>query len=210
MITKLVELLSAVVILIISHLGYLGIVLAMAIESALIPLPSEVIMPFSGFLVSKGELNFYLVILFGAVGNVLGSLLAYALGYYGEERFVRTFIKKYGKWVLITSHDLEISESWFRNHGEMVVFASRILPVVRTFISLPAGIAKMDLKKFILYTFLGSLIWGAVLTQIGRTLGENWQTLGPVFRKFDVVIALVVIALGGSSIYRKVKHLKND
>src|SRR3989475_1355651 len=153
MIGRIIEILSAFIVATISTLGYSGIVLLMAIESACIPLPSEVIMPFSGYLVSTGKMNLWAVALAGAVGCVLGSLVAYWVGMYGG----RPLIEKYGRFVLISHHDLDLADRWFGRYGEAIVFTSRLLPVIRTFIAFPAGVARMNLTRLVIYTFAGSL-----------------------------------------------------
>ena len=202
------ELLASFIIWLISTLGYPGIVLAMAIESACIPLPSEVIMPFSGFLVSSGRFNFWLVSLAGGFGCLFGSWAAYGLGFFGGEKIVRKVIKKYGKYVLVFEYELDEAEDWFRKYGATIAFTSRLLPVVRTFISLPAGIAKMDFKVFSIYTLVGSLIWSAILAYLGKVMGENWDTLGSYFHKFDfLIVALGIIAVVWY-IRHKVKKIK--
>ena len=173
----------------ISHLGYLGIFLLMALESAYIPIPSEIIMPFSGFLVSSGEMNFWLVVAVGSVGNLAGSFLAWWVGWRGG----RPLVEKYGKYILLSQNDLESSDRFFKRYGEGTVFFSRLLPVVRTFISLPAGIAKMDNKKFLLYTLAGCIPFTALLTYAGLVLKDNWNALQPYFHKFDLIIALLII-----------------
>lgn len=180
----------------------------MTIESACIPLPSEVTMPFAGFLVESGKLNLWLVTISGGLGNLSGSLLAYFLGKWGGETVVRDVIKKYGKYFLISEHEFNRSQKWFVKYGEPIVFFSRILPAVRTFISLPAGIAKMPLKKFILYTAIGSFIWSFVLTYVGTILGKNWTKLGDYFHKFDIIIVVIFLIIFVLYIYKKVKHLK--
>lgn len=195
----MVELIGSWIIHFISQLGYSGIFLLMTLESALIPIPSEVTMPFSGSLAALGRFNFWIVILVGALGNLVGSLLAYWLGWWGQEAVVRKIIVKYGKYVFLTEHEYDRSERWFRAHGELIVFASRVLPVVRTFISLPAGVAKMNLPRFILYTTVGSLIWSYVLTSIGVVLGNNWKSLEVYFRRFDIFILIVLV--GGALWY---------
>lgn len=193
----MVELLGSWIIHFISLLGYFGVFLLMTLESCLVPIPSEVTMPFAGSLVALGNFNFWIVVIVGTLGNLVGSLLAYALGWWGEETVVRKLILKYGKYLLISEHEYDRSESWFRNHGELVVLLSRVLPVLRTFISLPAGVAKMNWKKFVVYTVVGCFIWSVVLTEIGVVLGNNWKSLEVYFRKFDLVIvaaaALLVI-----------------
>lgn len=162
----------------------------MALESALIPIPSEITMPFSGFLVSHGELNFFLVVLVGASANLVGSLIGYCIGYFLEETVIVGWIKKYGKFLLLTVDDYEKSRHWFQKYGNAIVFFSRLLPGVRTFISLPAGLAEMNIWKFSTYTFLGSLIWSTVLTYIGFYFGENWQSIEPIYRKFELAIVV--------------------
>jgi len=180
----------------------------MTLESALIPIPSEVTMPFSGSLVALGTFNFWLVVLFGTLGNLFGSLLAYWLGWWGEAAVVRSLITKYGKYLLISEHEYDTSERWFASHGELIVLASRVLPVLRTFISLPAGVAKMNLKKFIAYTVIGCFVWSIVLTQIGVMLGKNWPTLQVYFHKFDAVIVVVCVAVVAWYVWHKLKHFK--
>lgn len=205
----MVELIGGWIINFISSLGYFGVFLLMLLESACIPIPSEVTMPFAGSLVATGIFNFWGVVLIGTIGNLTGSLLAYWLGWWGQEAVVRKVIVKYGKYVLISESEYDRSERWFRNHGELVVFLSRVLPVLRTFISLPAGVAKMKLKKFILYTVVGCFIWSIILTQIGVVLGNNWKSLEGYFRKFDVVIVVLGVAVVAWYIWHKLKHLRH-
>lgn len=193
------------IIHVISTLGYPGIILTMAIESALIPLPSEIIMPFSGFLVSTGRFDFFLVGISGALGNVLGSLLAYSLGYYGKDKVVHKFIRNWGKWILISEGELENAEKLLNKYKDAVVLLSRVLPGIRTVISLPCGIARLPLKRFIVLTFLGSLIWSYLLAWIGFILGQNWQTLGPYFHKADAAIAGIAILAIVWYTYHKLK-----
>ena len=161
----------------------------MAIESACIPLPSEIIMPFSGYLVSTGKFSLWGVSLAGAFGCVIGSAAAYWIGYWGG----RPMAEKYGKYVLVTHHDLDIADRFFKKYGNAAVFISRMLPVIRTFISLPAGIARMNFPKFIIYTFLGSLPFCYLLAYIGKKLGDNWNTLGVYFHKFDIIIGIIIL-----------------
>lgn len=177
----------------------------MTLESALIPIPSEVTMPFAGSLVALGTFNFWIVIIVGTVGNLVGSLLAYWLGWWGQEAVVRKVIQKYGKYVLVSEHEYDRSEQWFKNHGEFIVLLSRVLPVLRTFISLPAGVAKMDIKKFVAFTVVGCFIWSYVLTQIGVVLGNNWKSLEVYFRKFDIVVVVAAIILVFWYLWRKFK-----
>ena len=193
---------------VISNLGYFGIFLTMMIESASVPLPSEIIMPFSGFLVSKGEFSFIPTVVVGAFGNLVGSILMYCLGYFGQEAVIKRFIRGWGK-LLITEDELETGEKWFRRYGDQIVLGSRVLPAVRTFISLPAGIAKVPFIRFCILTFVGSLIWATFLTFLGVKLGENWMVLEPFFRKFDVFIVLGVIIILIAYFYHKYRKAFN-
>lgn len=193
------------VMYVISTLGYPGIIVTMAIESALIPLPSEIIMPFSGFLASTGRFDLNLVALMGAVGNVIGSLIAYAIGFYGHEKLVRRFIRKFGKWILISEKELDETEKLLHRFKDLVVLGSRVVPGIRTVISLPCGFAKLPLGRFIVLTFIGSLIWSYFLAWIGFVLGQNWHAIGPYFHKLDAVIVGAIVLLVGWYIYHKVK-----
>jgi membrane protein DedA with SNARE-associated domain len=189
MISDILTGLASLIISVISATGYAGIVFLMTLESACIPLPSEVVMPFSGYLVSVGQFSIFGVALAATVGNLIGSLVAYAVGYYGG----RPLAQKYGQYLLIREDDLLRAERWFKKYGSSAVFFSRLLPIVRTFISLPVGVAKMDIKKFIAYTFLGSLPWNFFLAYVGLKLGQNWKSLGTYFHKFDIVIAAAIV-----------------
>src|SRR5258705_11416995 len=209
MIAKIIEILSGFIVATISLLGYSGIVLLMAIESACIPLPSEIIMPFSGYLVSTGQMNLWAVGFAGAVGCVLGSLVAYWVGMYGG----RPLIEKYGRYVLLSRQDLDMADRWFAKRGEVIVFVSRLLPAIRTFIAFPAGVARMDLKRFVLYTFAGSLPWCLGLAYIGQKLGDKWNqddTLKTWFHRFDFVIGIVGVLLAAWWIWRHLKHLRKE
>lgn len=194
----------------IATLGYPAIFVLMTLESALIPIPSEITMPFAGFLVGLGKLNFWIVVFIGALANLTGSLGAYALGFWGQEKFVKSLIKKYGKYLLITYDEVETAERWFRKRGELIAFGSRLLPVVRTFISLPAGFSQMNVVKFSIYSFAGALIWTMFLTYLGVILGENWNALEAYFRKFDIAIIIGSIVLVGIYIWYKIKKIKKN
>jgi len=209
MIGRIIEILSVLIVATISRLGYAGIVLLMAIESACIPLPSEIIMPFSGYLVYTGRFNLWLVGIAGAFGCLVGSLAAYWAGMHGG----RPLIEKYGRYVLISRHDLDLADRWFDRFGEMIVFASRLLPVIRTFIAFPAGVARMNLKKFVIYTFAGSLPWCIGLAYVGQRLGKEWDTnptLKTLFHRFDFVIGIVIVLAAAWWIWRHIKHVRND
>ncbi|HEY8054539.1 MAG TPA: DedA family protein [Terriglobales bacterium] len=198
--------LSHLIVAFISHTGYAGVLVLMAIESACIPLPSEIILPFSGFLVSTGRFQLWWVAIAGALGCNLGSMVAYAVGYYGG----RPLAARYGRWVLIAPGDIERAEDWFRRRGDLAVFLSRMLPVVRTYIALPAGVARMPLLRFHVYTFLGSLPWCLLLAYIGARLGANWETLGPVFHRFDLVWAPLLLALVVFGIWHHAKRMRHS
>ncbi len=190
----LVELIEAVMKEItnaISAMGYWGIGIGMAIESANVPLPSEVILPYGGYLVSTGRLEFYRAVMAGTIGGTVGSALSYCLGLWGG----RPFLIKYGRYFGFSIKHLDLADRWFGRYGEATVFFTRLMPVIRTFISLPAGIAGMDFKKFLVYTFLGSLPWSILLTYIGLKLGQNWEAIKPWFHRLDVVIVLAILAV---------------
>lgn len=194
--TQIIEALASWIVDLISHGTYLSIVLLMAIESACIPLPSEIIMPFAGYLASKGVLSLWLAALAGAVGCNLGSTVAYFAGAWGGRRFV----DRWGKYLLVSGHDLDVAESFFRRLGAAAVFIGRLLPLVRTFIALPAGFARMPFWTFQLYTFVGSLIWCFALAYLGQILGEQWDknpAIQTAFHGADVLIALLVLAAIG-------------
>jgi len=206
MINVIIGWLSAIVIKIIETTGYFGVLVLMALESANIPIPSEIIMPFSGFLITRGVFTFWLLVFVGALGNLIGSLVSYYLGAYGG----RKFLEKYGKLVFIHKRDLELADKWFMRWGSSIAFFSRILPIVRTFISFPAGVARMNIWKFSAYTFTGSFIWSAILVYAGFWAGENWDFLGPYFRKFDWLIASIIMVMGIWWIARYIKEIKNE
>lgn len=189
----MLEFLANSIIQLIEKTSYLGIFILMTLESALIPIPSEITMPFSGFLVSQGKLNFWLVVATGAFANLVGSLLAYYLGYFLNQTILENLIKKYGKFLLLTYDEYEKANKWFEKHGDKVVFVSRILPAVRTVISLPAGVFRMSMTKFVIYTTVGSLIWSIFLTYIGVVLGENWRSLEVYYRKFEIAILIFIV-----------------
>lgn len=165
----------------------------MTLESALLPIPSEITMPFAGFLVSQGVLNFWVVVTLGAVANLAGSLIAYGIGFYLEENIILNLIRKYGKFILVTEHEYLRAVNWFKKYGSPIAFFSRLLPAVRTFISLPAGLSEMNIWKFSIYTFMGSFIWSLFLTYIGLTLGKNWHSIEPYYRKFEYGLAALFI-----------------
>lgn len=192
MIAHVIEALSVFIISVISTMGYGGIVLLMGIESACIPLPSEVIMPFSGYLVYTGRFSLFWVATFGAIGCNLGSLVAYYIGYYGG----RPLVERYGSYIFLNKNELDWADRFFEKRGDWAVFIARLLPVVRTFIALPAGIARMKQVRFHVFTFLGSWPWCFFLAWIGARLGEKWHTdprLKEWFHRFDAVILGIIL-----------------
>jgi membrane protein DedA with SNARE-associated domain len=175
---------------IIGDWGYAAIFVAMVLESACIPIPSEITMPFGGLLAATGDLNLWLVGLVGAVANLVGSWIAYAAGATGG----RALVLRYGRYVRIRPHDLDRAEDWFKRYGDRAVFWSRLLPVVRTFISLPAGTARMELVRFSVYSFLGSLPWSLGLAYGGYALGTNWHRLADNVEVAAFAVAGLLVA----------------
>lgn len=206
MIQKLFAAIAAFIVAVIQGLGYSGVALLMAIESACIPLPSEVIMPFAGYLVSRGVLNLWGVSAAGAIGCVLGSVLAYYVGAWGG----RPLVERYGRYVLISRHDLELADRFFERWGQWAVFIGRLLPVVRTFIAFPAGVARMPMLPFVVYTFVGSFVWSLGLAYVGVLLGDNWDTLRVYFHRFDAVIAVLLLAGVIWWVWRHVRESRRD
>ncbi len=194
MIANIIDSLVQFVSNIIGTTGYPGIIILMAIESACIPLPSEIIMPFSGFLVSTGKLNLHAVAFAGAFGNLLGSIVAYVVGYFGG----RSFVLRYKKYIFLREHELRIAEKFFEKWGGATVFFTRMMPIVRTYISLPAGLAKMNFPSFCILTFVGSIPWAYLLTYAGLILGENWREIK---RYTELIDILVILAILGVIIY---------
>ena len=189
---KIVALLAHFIIATISASGYAGVAFLMGIESACIPLPSEIIMPFAGYLVHTGQLKLIGVAIAGAIGCNLGSLVAYWIGALGG----RPFIAKYGRFVLLNHHDLDRAEHFFNRYGGITVFIGRLLPIIRTFIALPAGIAKMPQLRFHIYTFLGSLPWCYALAYVGMRLGNAWENdprFKAVYHRYHLVMEAIIL-----------------
>jgi membrane protein DedA with SNARE-associated domain len=203
MISKFVEAASIFIKSGISAMGFWGIVLMMAIESSCIPLPSEIIMPFSGYLalVEPGRFTLFGIALAGALGCLFGSAFTYFVGLYGG----RPLLERYGKYILITKHDMEAGDRFFEKYGDIAIFISRLLPVVRTFISLPAGIAKVRFWKFCVYTLTGSFIWCFLLGYVGYKFGENLETFRNILHTFDWAIGIFILA---GALYYLYRHLR--
>ncbi len=198
MLSHIIDILTNFIISVISHGGYPGVALLMAIESAAIPLPSEIIMPFAGFLVAEGRFTLFGISMAGAVGSAVGSAITYWIGRYGG----RPLIERYGKYILISTHDLDIADRFFLKYGLLSTFIGRLLPVFRTFISVPAGIAKVNFPMFLLYSFVGSFLWSGLLGYFGLKLGPQWMELRERAHGFDVAIIVIIIAGGIWWVYR--------
>jgi len=185
---------------IVYDIGYVGILVTMALESALVPIPSEVVMPFAGFLAWNGKLDFFIVVACGTVGNIVGSVALYVLG----SGPGLSLVKKYGKYLLIDEADIERAHTLFLKYGGLIVFAGRMMPAVRTVISLPAGIAKMDIRKFVAFTFVGSVPWNLFLAYLGWLLGENWAIIERYTKILDyVAVSILILLVVGYIAYKK-------
>lgn len=178
--------------------GHWGVFAGMIIESACIPLPSEVIMLFGGFMAAQGKLDFWGVIAAGVLGNLVGSVITFWFGRHGG----RKFVENYGRYLLISADHLHKADSWFRRYGEWVVFFGRNLPLIRTFISLPAGVARMSFSRFVIFTFFGSIPWNAALTYLGLKLGQNWGLVEPYIRPVSYIIAAALVVMMGRFVVR--------
>ncbi len=188
------ELLSNFITHFISSIGYTGVFILMTLESAAFPVPSEVVMPFAGYVVyqaHQGVFNVFIVSIVGAVGCTAGSLISYYVGLKGG----RPLIEKYGRYVFIEKRRVELAENWFKKYGDRAVFLSRLLPVVRTFISLPAGIGRYDLKKLVAFSFTGSLPWCFALAYVGFSLGPFWDSIIGFFDRLDIIVVVAVIMI---------------
>lgn len=205
MIGRIIETLAVFTTAVISSMGYGGIVLLMGVESACIPLPSEIIMPFAGYLVFKGQFTLHGAALAGAVGCVVGSIPAYYLGQYGG----RPLIEKYGRYLLISHRELDLADRLFARWGHWVVFAGRLLPVIRTFIAFPAGVSRMPMGKFIAYTFVGSYPWCWALAWVGLKLGAAWNSdprLKAAFHRFDAAIGAAFVLAAAWFVWHKLRE----
>ncbi len=185
------ELLSGYIIQFISSVGYAGVFILMTLESAAVPVPSEVVMPFAGYLAYQGVFNLFLVSIVGAIGCTAGSVLSYSIGLKGG----RPFIDKYGKYIFIKKSHMTLAETWFNKYGDRAVLFSRLLPVVRTFISLPAGIGKYDPKKLVVFSFIGSLPWCFALAYVGFSLGPFWKAIIGFFNELDLVVIAIIVVI---------------
>ncbi|OGH06066.1 MAG: hypothetical protein A2W22_04060 [Candidatus Levybacteria bacterium RBG_16_35_11] len=204
----MLESLSVFIIHLIQSTGYLGIFLLMLLSGVFIPIPTEITMPFSGFLASAGTFSLVLVILIGVLGDLVGSVIGYYIGYLLEESVLVNLIKKYGKYILVTEHEFYKARKWFDKYGSRVVFIGKLIPGVRTYIALPAGISEMSIWKFSSFVVLGTLVWSSFLAFAGFYLGKNWSTLGTYFRRFEIVIIIFLIVLVLVYLNHKLKIIK--
>lgn len=190
------------VIDLLSPLGYWGIALGMALESACIPLPSEIVLPFGGYLAAVGRITLFQAIVAGQLGGLLGSIVCYWIG----RSLGREGLLRWGKYILISEREIDKADEWFARRGEWTVFLGRLLPGVRTFISLPAGITQMDQGRFLLYSFMGMLPWSIVFTWIGYKLGQNWLMVREALHNFDLLIIGLLVAAVVWFIWHKLKE----
>lgn len=188
----------------VAAMGYGGITALMAMESMILPIPSEAVMPFAGFLWFSHQMSFWAIVLFSTLGTIIGAEISYVMGYYGG----RPLVQKYGKYFLLNNHHLEMTEKFFTKHGEIAIFFSRFIPIVRHLISIPAGVGKMKIWKFFLYTLVGGAIWNSILALTGYFLGSRWTEIRKFGEVIDIILIILIVAAVVYFIYRK-KHKKN-
>ena len=200
-ITGILASVGAFCISIISSIGYFGVFLLMVMESMVLPVPSELVMPFAGFLISSGEMKFALVVIFSTLGSLAGSLVSYYIGKYGGNKLVL----KSGRYFLLNKEHLMKTEKWFSEKGELTIFIGRFIPLVRHVISIPAGIGKMNIKKFIIYTLIGAGMWNSFLAYFGFVLGNNWETIKQYSDYVSFGVLFVLVVLIGYFVWKQVK-----
>jgi membrane protein DedA with SNARE-associated domain len=195
------EFLSQYITLLMEKTGYITVFITMVMESMVLPVPSEAVMPFAGFLIADGKFTFILVVVISTLGSLTGSLISYAIGYYGE----KALIHKYGKFLLLDADELEATDRFFNKYGDITIFICRFIPVVRHLISIPAGIAEMNIWKFVLFTVIGAGLWNTFLAFVGFNLRSNWEAVMKYSKVIDVFVLLILALLIAYYIY---KHLK--
>lgn len=195
---------------IILALGYPGIALVMLAENLFPPIPSELVMPFAGFLAAQGKMSVPLSILAGTVGALIGAVILYYIGYWADEPVVRTFIRKFGKWFLLSEEDLDRALDFFAKYGELVVFFGRLIPIIRSLISLPAGMKKMPLPKFLLFTALGTVIWNTVLTLAGMALGAAWPEILVIMKQYERIVMVICVIAVIAFVAWKIMQMRNN
>lgn len=189
---------------IVESAGYLGVGLLMVLESMIVPVPSEAVMPFAGFLWANGMMSPTFIIFSSTLGSIIGSLISYYVGKWGG----RLFIEKYGKYFLLNQHHLELTENFFNRFGPKAIFFSRFIPVVRHLISLPAGVGRMNIVKFSVYTIIGAGLWNSFLMYFGYKLGNNWEEIRKYSEILDIAVVLVIILAVGLWTYKRLKRNK--
>ncbi len=204
--SEIILYIAKLAITIISTLGYFGIFFLMLLESMIFPIPSELVMPFAGFLISQGKFTFLYVLIFSSLGSLAGSLISYYIGKYGGNKLVVRF----GKYLLLDTSDLKKTEGWFKKRGKKTIFIGRFIPVVRHLISIPAGMAKMNIKKFCLFTLLGATIWNMFLAYLGYLLGENWDKIKNYTEPLSIIISIILIIIIIYFIYHHIKKKKSS
>lgn len=188
--------------------SYPGLIFVTVLENVFPPIPSEAILPFAGFLSATGKFNIWLVIISGTLGSVIGALFLYAFGYYGNEKIVRAFVRKYGRFMLLKEEDLDGAEAFFKKHGRPAVFTARLIPIFRSIVSIPAGLAKMPLLEFVTLTAIGTSLWCAILAFLGRMLGERWDLVSVFVKKYENLVLIILAFLIVYLLYKRVKSLK--
>jgi len=189
----------------VSNIGYPGIVLAMAAENLFPPIPSEAIMPLAGYLVTAGRFNFYLTVAAGVLGSLIGAVVLYYVGVWLGDRRLREFLDRYGRFFMTGGKELDSAEGWFERHGEKSVFLARMVPIVRSIISIPAGFLRMRIRRFVFLTSLGTFIWTTAETVAGVVLGKNWEKIGAWTEKLDLLVAAVILGLVSWYVFRQLK-----
>lgn len=202
----LIEFLLNFVLGVMQQLGYLGVFVLMFLESTMAPVPSELVMPFAGFLAAKGAFNFWIVVLAATLGSILGSLFSYWIG----KTLEQGTILKIGKFFFINKHDFELAHKWFEKYGAATIFVCRFIPAIRHVISIPAGFAEMNLKKFLVFTAAGAFLWNLFLAYTGVLLKENWKLIGEYFSVVDIFVVAVVILAAIFIIYKKTRKTSNN
>lgn len=190
----------------IGKVGYVGVFVAMVLNSCLIPIPSEVTMALTGALAAEGEMNIYLGILVGAVGTVIGSIAAYSIGAKINEKHIMRFLRRWGKFILVSEDEYVKTTLWIKKYGKQVSFFSQLIPGVKTVIALPSGVARIEKIPFVVNTFLGCLVSNSIFAFIGFKLGEEWELMEPYIKKFELVIIAAGFVLVGLYVYKKFSH----
>ncbi len=200
----LFERLSELFTNLIASTGYLGVFVLMVLESMVAPVPSELVMPFAGFLVADGKLNLWLVIVISTLASITGSLISYFIAYFGEKELIH----KFGKFVLLDKEELDWTQRWFTKRGSITILISRFIPVVRHLISIPAGLARMDLKKFVFFTAIGATAWNTFLLLVGMQLRERWELVHKYSKQLDIVVVLLIVLAAAYLLYKHIKRRK--